>query len=103
MPMSIGDFVETVMSDLSPFLEEGAPVRFHLKVGINYFSDVGWYPIICSSERDFGWNDISFVVKATNCASREETNEEHQEETKGAFQDMDGGHYPETATGIKTL
>lgn len=84
MPMLIGDFVETVMSELSPFLEEGAPVRFHLKVGIGCFSDVGWHPIICSSERDFGWNDISFVVKATNCASREKTNEEHQEETKGA-------------------
>lgn len=84
MPMSLGDFVETVMTELGPFLEEGAPVRFHLKVGIGCFSDVGWHPIICSSERDFGWNDISFVVLANKVPS----------------QDVDGDRYPETATGI---
>lgn len=84
MPMSLGDFVETVMTELGPFLEEGTPVSFHLKVGVECITEVGWVPVVCSLNSDFDRNDISFVVKANTAPS----------------QDVDGGHYPETATGI---
>lgn len=87
MPMSLGDFVETVMSELSPFLEEGAPVTFHLKVGAESYVDVGNVPIVGSWDSDFDRNDVSFVVLATSCVSKEKTNEEHQEEKKGASQE----------------
>ena len=84
MSIPIGYFVKTVMSELSPFLEEGAPVCFRLKVGMAYFEDDEWGPVVCSLNSDFDRNDISFTVLANTAPS----------------QDVDGGRYPETATGI---
>ena len=79
MPMSLGDFVETVMTELGPFLEEGTPVSFHLKVGVECITEVGWVPVVCSFVSDK--NDISFTVLANNALSQGKS-PEHQKEKK---------------------
>lgn len=85
MPMSLGDFVETVMTELGPFLEEGTPVSFHLKVGVECITEVGWVPVVCSflstSTIVSDKNDISFTVLANNAPSQGKS-PEHQKEKK---------------------
>ena len=79
MPMSLGDFVETVMTELGPFLEEGTPVSFHLKVGMEGITEIGWVPVVCSFVSNE--NDISFTVLANNAPSQGKS-PEHQKEKK---------------------
>lgn len=72
-------FVDKVMRQLSPYLEEGASVHFRLNVGVVPVEGCGVLPIVGGGD-----HQIAFSVVSSKRTPQDEG-------------------YPETATGIKTL
>lgn len=72
-------FVDKVMRQLSPYLEEGASVHFCLNVGVVPVEGSGVLPIVGGGD-----HQIAFSVVSNKRTTQDEG-------------------YPETATGIKTF